>query len=80
MYRSIGASSSRWGLLIPQLKDVRWVREAPTFLFSGAYVADRRRHTLMMLIRGSGSIRRIIRIRFSQTNRPITPSTMNWYS
>jgi hypothetical protein len=25
-------------------------REAPTFLFSGAWVAARRRHTLMMLI------------------------------
>jgi hypothetical protein len=50
MYRFIGASSSRWGLLIPQLEDVRWVREAPTFLFSGGYVAARRRHTLMMLI------------------------------
>ena len=42
---------SRWVLLNPQLEDVQRCREAPTFLFSGAYVAARRRHTPMMLIR-----------------------------
>jgi len=50
MYLSIGASS-RWGLLNRQLEDVQQSREAPTFLFSGAYVAARRCHPHMMLIR-----------------------------
>jgi hypothetical protein len=38
-------------LSFSQLEDVQRCREAPTFLFSGAYVAARRRHTLMMLTR-----------------------------
>jgi alpha-ketoglutarate-dependent taurine dioxygenase len=50
MYRSIGASSRRRVLLNPQLENVRRAREAPTFLFSGAYVEARRRHAPMMLI------------------------------
>jgi hypothetical protein len=49
MYRSIDASS-RWVLSVTQLEDVRRDREAPTFVFSGAYVAARRRHGPMMLI------------------------------
>jgi hypothetical protein len=51
IYLSIGASS-RWGLLNRQLEDVQQSREAPTFLFSGAYVAARRRHGPMMLMHG----------------------------
>ena len=39
---------------MPRLEDVRWAREAPTFLFSGTYVAARRHHTLMVLIRTEG--------------------------
>ena len=48
------AASSRRGSLTPQLEDVRRGREAPTLVLSGTYVAARRRHAPVMLVRIGG--------------------------
>jgi hypothetical protein len=53
MYRSIG-TFSRWALSVTQPEDIRWGRGAPNCLIPGAYVAARRRHTLMILIGSDG--------------------------